>query len=77
MKTSLNIENSLFEIAQKEAQKNKKTLSETITHWARVGWETLKKQKRNQKPKLTFLNLGGPTLIDINCRRDWMDVLDS
>lgn len=76
MKTSLNIDDSLFFEAKKMAHKNKKTLSETLSHWALVGYATLKKE-RKKLVKLTTADLGGSALIDLNSRKDWMDLLDS
>ncbi len=76
MKTSLNIEDSLFKAAQNEAHQSGKTLSETIGTWARVGRDFLSaKKKKPDISKLKTMDLG-PPLIDINCRREWMDALD-
>ncbi len=75
MKTSLLIEDGLFRAAKKEAQKRKKTLSEIISFWARVGRQMLSKQKTKFKA-LKAVDLGGPSSVDINSRRDWMDTLE-
>jgi len=77
MKTSLNIEDSLFKEAQKEAQKNRKTLSETISYWARIGRDTLRKSKKEGQRRLKSVDLGGAARVDLNSRRDWMDKLNS
>lgn len=78
MKTSLIIEDSLYQAAQKEAQKTGKTISDTLSHWARIGREALGQRKKNASPaKLHPVDLGGPPSIDLNCRRDWMDALDT
>ena len=76
MKTSLTIENSLFKAAQKESEKTGKTLSETISYWARVGRENLFKKKKKQAIKFKSVDLGGPASIDLNSRRDWIDSLE-
>lgn len=76
MKTSLVIEDNLFQAAQKEAQKKKKTLSEIISFWARVGRQFLAKQKKSKMKTIKAVDLGGPSLLDINSRRDWMDTLE-
>ena len=77
MKTSLIIDDRLFREARKEAQKTGKTLSEMISHWARIGWETLRKSRsRPTKGEFKAVNLGGPSKIDLRSRRDWMDTLD-
>ena len=77
MKTSLNIEGSLFQAAQKEAQKQGRTLSETISLWARIGRDTLVRKKRLTKQPFHPADLGGNARIDLASRRDWMDTLDS
>jgi len=77
MKTSLVIEDSLFREAEKHAQREKKTLSEVISYWARLGRDLLRQQKKARGKKLCSLDLGGPASIDINSRREWMDLLDS
>ena len=75
MKTSLILEDRLFREARKEAQARGKTISETISHWARVGWETLKKGQKGRR-RLKAVDLGGPALVDLSSRRDWMDTLN-
>ena len=76
MKTSLVIEDSLFKAAREESLKGSKTISETISYWARIGREALKKSKMNPARSLKTVDLGGAALVDLNSRRDWMDVLD-
>jgi hypothetical protein len=76
MRTSLNIEDRLMEAAKREAEKNKQTISETITRWARYGYEALRKQNRQKVPRLRTVDLGGPAKVDLNSRRDWLDQLD-
>ncbi len=77
MKTSLLIEDSLFEAARKEAQKERKTLSEVITSWARLGYQSFKEAKKSKKSGgVKTVNLGGAAQIDINSRRDWLDLLN-
>ncbi len=76
MKTSLVIEDSLFKAAQKEAQKTGGNISETISYWARMGREFLVKKKKRSSLKFKPVDLKKPAQVDINCRRDWMDILD-
>lgn len=76
MKTSLILEDSLFREAQKEARRCKRTLSEVISDWARAGRETLKRRAKAVRPTLKSVDLGGPASVDVNCRRDWMDLLE-
>lgn len=78
MKTSLIIDDPLFNAAQKEALKNKTTVSQTLSFWAKVGREVLaqKKWKPASKRILKTVDLGGPALIDLSSRKDWRDILD-
>ncbi|MBI1869565.1 MAG: hypothetical protein HYS07_00050 [Chlamydiae bacterium] len=76
MKTSLIIEDRLFRAAQKEAHREGKTLSETISFWARVGWESLRRSKHHPRHPVKPVDLGGPSSINLKSRRDWMDLLD-
>ena len=76
MKTSLVLEDSLFREAKKEAERHRKTVSEVISGWARLGRNVLKREKRETRPVLKSVDLGGPASIDLNSRRDWMDLLD-
>lgn len=75
MKTSLNIEDSLARAAQREARRTGRTLSETITAWARAGRAALAGRRRDPRD-VKPVDLGGPAAVGLNSRRDWMDVLD-
>ena len=76
MKTSLVIDNYLFKEAQKSALQDQKTVSEVLSHWARVGLEMLRQKKNKKKSfSLKTVNLGKPA-VDINSRHEWMDALD-
>ncbi len=76
MKTSLILEDSLFREAKKEAERERKTLSEVISHWARLGRDVLKRKKAGGRPALKSVDLGGPASVDLNSRRDWIDTLE-
>lgn len=76
MKTSLVLDDRLFRAARQEAQRNGKTLSETISHWARVGWEALRRERTTRRTTFHAVDLGGAAAIDLHSRRDWMDTLD-
>ncbi|MBI2339406.1 MAG: hypothetical protein HYU99_03415 [Deltaproteobacteria bacterium] len=76
MKTTLMIDNFLFKEARKEAVKTGRSLSETISLWARAGHAAMSRGKK-RPPVLKTVDLGGPAAIDINSRRNWMDALDS
>ena len=73
MKTSLNIDDFLFNEAKKEAAASKRSVSEVLSLWANKGREALKKgkKKKNFKP----LNLGIPE-VDLSCRKIWMDDIE-
>lgn len=76
MKTSLNINDYIYEKAQREAQNQSSTISEIISFWAQVGLDFIKKQRVRKKSVFKPVDLGGPAEIDLNSRRDWMDLLD-
>ena len=75
MKTSLNIDDALFKAAQNAAIRGNISVSQVISRWARTGFTQLNSKKK--KPSsLKTVDLGGSSLIDINSRRNWMDLLD-
>lgn len=76
MKTSLNINDHIYKTAQREAQNQSSTISEIISFWAQVGLDFIKKQRARKKLVFKPVDLGGPAEIDLNSRRDWMDLLD-
>ena len=76
MKTSLVIDDRLYAEAQREARATGKTLSETISEWARLGRRVAKEQRKKKRGHYSPVNLGSPQL-DLTSRRDWMDLLDS
>lgn len=75
MKTSLVLEDELFDSAKKEAQKTGKTISQIIGEWARAGKKMVKKQKVSFV-RFTPVNLGSPSKIDLSNRSHWMDELE-
>lgn len=76
MKTSLNINDHVYKTAQREAQNRNSTISEVISFWAQVGLDFIKKQRTQKKSVFKPVDLGGPSGVDLNSRRDWMDLLD-
>ena len=75
MKTSLNIDEAVFKAAKREAIKDNSSVSQIISRWARVGARQM--NSRKIKPSgLKTVDLGKNALIDINSRRNWMDLLD-
>ncbi len=77
MKTSLVIDDALYQAAKKHAEKHGTTLSETISEWAKTGFQMLKQKKNDyQKKSFTPLDGGGPPYINIHNRNEWLDELD-
>lgn len=76
MKTSLVIDDRVFEDAKREADKSGKTISEVISKWAQLGREVFKQTSKNQRPKeFKAKDLGAPQ-IDLSSRKDWMEELE-
>lgn len=73
-KTSLNIDDSVYEDAKKAAQKSGRSLSETISAWARIGRNVERKRARRRKPQLAPVDLGPPR-IDLDVRPTVLDAL--
>ena len=74
MKTSLNIDDSLYEDAKKTAQRTGRSISATISEWARIG-RKLERQRARRKPVLAPVDLGRP-LMNIDTRDAVTDALD-
>lgn len=77
MKTSLIIDDRVFQAARREAERQGKTVSQLISEWARIGLETLRKVTRLRRRKLRTVNLGRPAKINLNSRSDWMEELET
>lgn len=76
MKTSLVIDDRVFEEAKKEADKSGRTISEVISKWAQLGREVWKQNQKNQKMKeFKAKDLGVPQ-VDLSSRKDWMEELE-
>ncbi len=76
MKTSLIIDDKVFQDAKKEATESGKTVSEVISLWARTGREEWAKRKREKGKDFKPVNLGEPQ-IDLSNRRNWMEELEN
>ncbi|MBI4366061.1 MAG: hypothetical protein HY543_04500 [Deltaproteobacteria bacterium] len=76
MKTSLILDDRVFQAAKRESQRSGRSLSALISDWARIGLETLKHTAKRKHRQLKTVDLGGPARLDLNSRRDWMDTLD-
>lgn len=75
MKTSLIIEDRVFEEAKKEAIKTGSSISEIISQWAALGRDLWRQKKASLHKKFKPLNLG-PEKIDLTNRKEWMGDLD-
>ncbi len=74
MKTSLIIDNRVYEDAKKESASTGQSLSEIINQWAILGrdlWKTHKKRGSAFKP----IDLGRQK-TDLSSRKDWMEALE-
>lgn len=76
MKTSLIIEDRVFEEAKKEAIKSGSSISEIISQWAALGRDLWRQQKASPRKKFKPLNLGQEK-IDLTNRKEWMEDLDN
>lgn len=74
MKTSLNIDDSVYEDAKRAAMRHGKTLSETISEWARLG-RNVERARKRRKPKLHSVDLG-PARVSFASRNTLLDELD-
>ncbi len=75
MKTSLILDDRVFEDAKNEAHKTGKAMSEIVSTWAAIGRDHWL-QKKNQTPKkFRSLNLGLEK-VDLTNRKEWMEVLE-
>jgi len=74
MKTSLTLDDSLYEDAKKAAGRTGRTISATVSEWARIG-RKLERQRAQRKPSLAPVDLGRP-LMNIDSRDALMDALD-
>lgn len=75
MKTSLILDDRVFEEAKKEASKSGRSLSEVVSQWAALGREVWRQKKVKNTPKFKPLDLGSEK-IDLTSRKEWMEDLD-
>ena len=75
MKTSLILDDRVFEDAKKESHKTGKAISEIISSWASMGRDLWRQKKRQPSKKFKPLNLGSEK-IDLTNRKDWMEDLE-
>lgn len=75
MKTSLILDDRVYEDAKKESHKTGKAISEIISSWASLGRDVWRQKKRKSSKPFQPLNLGEEK-IDLTNRKDWMGELD-
>ena len=74
MKTSLIIDDRVYEDAKKESASTGRSLSEVISQWTALGRDLWKKQKGKKSP-FKPINMGEQK-IDLSSRKEWMETLD-
>lgn len=75
MKTSLILDDRVFEDAKKESHKTGKAISEIISSWASLGRDIWRQKKNKTAKSFKPLNLGVEK-VDLTNRKDWMGELD-
>jgi hypothetical protein len=74
MKTSLILDDKIFEDAKKEAQKSGRSISEIISQWSALGRELWRQNKAAKSKKFKPLDLGQER-VDLTNRKEWMEDL--
>jgi hypothetical protein len=75
MKTSLILDDRVFNDAKKEAHKTGMAISEIISSWAALGRDVWRQKKSQTPKKFKPLNLG-PEKVDLTDRKEWMEALE-
>lgn len=75
MKTSLILDDRVFEDAKKESHKTGRAISEIISSWASLGRDVWRQKKGKNSKSFKPLNLGNEK-IDLTNRKEWMGDLD-
>ncbi len=75
MKTSLVLDDRVFEEAKKESLKTGRSVSEIISEWAAIGRDQWKKLKSKKMKSFKPLDLGEQK-IDLSSRKEWMEDLE-
>ena len=75
MKTSLILDDRVFEEAKKESSKTGRSISEIVSQWAALGREVWKQSKNKTAKKFKPANLGKEQ-VDLTNRKEWMEDLD-
>jgi hypothetical protein len=75
MKTSLILDDRVFEEAKKEASKSGRSLSDIVSQWAAMGRDVWRQKKLQNAKKFKALDLGLEK-IDLTNRKEWMEDLE-
>jgi hypothetical protein len=75
VKTSLILDDRVFEEAKKEANKTGRSISEIVSQWAALGREVWRQRKGQSPKRFKPLDLGAER-IDLTNRKEWMEDLD-
>lgn len=75
MKTSLILDDRVFEDAKKESQKTGRAISEIISSWASLGRDIWRQKKGKASKSFKPLNLGEEK-VDLTNRKEWMEDLE-
>lgn len=75
MKTSLILDDRVFEDAKNEANKTGNSISEIVSQWAALGREVWKQKKAMRPKKFKPFNLGEEK-IDLTSRKEWMEEVE-
>lgn len=76
MKTSLILDDRVFEEAKKEAARTGHSVSEVVSQWAALGREVWRSRRGQQATSFKPLDLGAEQ-VDLMSRKDWMEELDN
>ena len=75
MKTSLILDDRVFEEAKKESNKTGRSISEVVSQWAAMGRDVWRQKKGQAVKKFKPLDLGAER-IDLTNRKEWMGELE-
>ncbi len=75
MKTSLILDDRVFEEAKKEAGKSGQSISEIVSQWAAIGRDVWRQKKGQNSKKFKPLDLGTEK-VELASRKEWMEDLD-
>ncbi len=75
-KTSLLLDDGLYAAAEKEAKRTNASVGRVVSEWAKLG-RKFSQSKETKTTTYQTVDLGGPALLSLDSRTDWVDLLDS